>query len=104
MIRPLHNRIAVREIEAPEYSPGGIFIGAKPEDKEFVKSLVQGEIIAVGPGKFDGEGRRESMWDLKVGDMIEFSPVGKVKFNIDGQDITMINRDAVTGILDGAMA
>lgn len=98
MIKPLHNCIAVREISAPEFSPGGIFIGAEPEDKEFVKGLIHGEIIAVGPGKIAGDGSRESMWELQAGDKISFSPVGKVKFEIDGETITMIKRDAVIGV------
>ena len=92
-IRPLLNSLAVREIETPTFSPGGIFIGQAPSDTGFVKGLERGEVLAVGPGLAG-----DDMWDLKAGDMVHFSPVGKVCFEIEGSPITMIRRDAIVGV------
>ena len=59
-IRPLHDRVIVKRLEAENKSAGGIVIpdtaGEKPD---------QGEVIAVGPGKRNDEGKRESL-DVKV--------------------------------------
>ena len=63
-IRPLHDRVIIKRLEAETTTAFGIVIpdtaGEKPD---------QGEVIAVGPGKRDEAGRLVAM-DVKVGDRI----------------------------------
>jgi co-chaperonin GroES (HSP10) len=93
MITPILDRIVVRPLKET-VSAGGIAL-LPHEDTELVKEIVHGEIVSVGPGKFDKKGRRESMWGLKPGDRIAHSPVGQVKAS-DG--LVVIRRDAVVGL------
>lgn len=101
MIRPLANHILVRRDAQDAMSPGGIALIARV-DTEFVKEIVTGEVVAVGPGAFDKKGRRETMWGLAPGDRVSFSPVGSV--SIPGDGLTMIKRDSVIGALEDRAA
>lgn len=88
-IRPLANHVLIRKLKAEKFSAGGIFIGEHEEN--------HGEIIAVGPGKWDKNGKRETMWNLQPGDRVCFSPNGNAPVKVDGEELVMIRRDAVIG-------
>nr|WKF58820.1 10 kDa chaperonin [Paraburkholderia busanensis] len=96
-IRPLNDRIAVREIKPPTVSPGGIFIG-EYVDEGLSKEIVVGEVVAVGPGLKNSKGGRESMWGITAGQIVQFSPVCSHKETVDGEEITIIRRDSVIGV------
>lgn len=96
-IRPILDRILVKPIR-PEMSHGGIAL-LPHVDKGLVKSGVQAEVLAVGPGKPDASGRLCSMWGLKPGMRVLHSPVGSVKAP-DGQ--VLIRLEAVMGLLEAA--
>ena len=69
-IKPLHDRVVVKPIEADEISAGGIVIPDSAKEKS-----TKGEVVAVGPGKplDNGSVRAPS---LKVGDKVEAKFVG----------------------------
>lgn len=92
-IRPIGDRIAVREIKPATCSDSGIYLGPAPEDTELVKHTVRGQVLAVGPGKDAG-----GMWGIQAGQEVEYSPVGSTTLDVDGQAVTMIRRDAVVGV------
>jgi co-chaperonin GroES (HSP10) len=93
----LNDRIAVREIKPPMLSEGGIFLG-ELVDGGFVKEVVIGEVVAVGPGMKKSDGTRDTMWGLAPGQTIRYSPVLGHKETIDGVEITIIRRDSVIGV------
>jgi co-chaperonin GroES (HSP10) len=95
MIKPFLDRILVKPM-VESFSPGGIAL-LQTKDDGLVKEIVYSEIVAVGPGGFNGKGQRESMWGLKAGDVVGHSPVGKQPAP-DG--MFFIRRDAVIGICD----
>ena len=97
-IQPLNDRIAVREIKPSDISSGGIYIGEFIDDG-LTKEIVHGEVIAVGPGLINGKGMRESMWGIKPGDIVGYSPVCSVTQNLDNVPVTIIRRDAVVGVV-----
>lgn len=96
-IRPLNDRIAVREIKPPTTSAGGIFIGEHFDDG-LVKEIVVGEVLAVGPGMKNAKGGRDSMWGLAPGQIVKYSPVCGHKEIVDGEEVTIIRRDSVIGV------
>ena len=65
--RPLHDRVVVRRIEAEEKTSGGIILPDAAKNKP-----QRGEVIAVGPGKLNDEGKRSTM-QLKIGDQVLFT-------------------------------
>src|SRR5580765_6529211 len=65
-IRPLHDRVIVKRIEEERKSAGGIVIPDTAAEKPD-----QGEIVAVGKGKKDDQGKLIPI-DVKVGDRVLF--------------------------------
>lgn len=94
-LKPLHDRLIIRERKPT--SVGRIFTGELVDDG-LVKELVEGEIIAVGPGLKLGADRRDSMWELEPGMLVKFSPVCSVRV-AGSADLVLIRRDAIAGVL-----
>jgi|SRR5579863_8912034 len=95
-LQPLHDRLIVRERKAT-VSPGGIYLGEMVDDG-LVKELVEGEVVAVGPGAKLSARRRDSMWDLQPGLVVKFSPVCSVPVTRE-PGLLLIRRDAVAGVV-----
>ena len=69
---PIDDRVIVRPHKTDDKTEGGVYLppAALAEKKDIVQS---GEIVAVGPGRFTSEGKREAMMDLRVGDITYFA-------------------------------
>jgi len=98
-IQPLADCLVLHRIRS-QFSAGGVFLGDWEEKDIFHKEIVYGEVLAVGPGKKMDDGGRSTMWDLKAGDKIAFSPNGNHHFDIDGEEVVMIRRNSVVGIVE----
>ena len=92
--KPLHDRILVKSLAAEEKSKGGIIIPDTAQEKPS-----EGEIIAVGPGTLNKDGKRNPI-DVKVGDKVLFSKFSGDEVKIDGQDLIIIKEEDVIGILN----
>jgi len=92
-IRPLHDRVIVKRIEAERTTASGIVIpdsaGEKPD---------QGEVLAVGPGKRDEAGKRLDL-DVKVGDRVLFGKYAGQAVKVDGQELLVMREEDIMGIL-----
>ena len=93
-IRPLHDRVIVRRLEEERKSAGGIVIPDNAAEKPD-----QGEVIAVGPGKRNDEGKREPL-DVKVGDRILFGKYSGSEVKIDNDDYLILREEDVLAILE----
>lgn len=94
MLRMLGDRIAVREDS--NLHQGLIF--AHEVDDGFVKHIVHGNVVAVGPGRVGRHGKLMDMWGIKAGDRIAYSPVTSQKQTVDGEELTFIRLDSVVGV------
>ena len=94
--RPLHDRVVVRRIDAEMKSAGGIIIPDTAQEKP-----QQGEIVAVGPGARDEQGRVQPL-DVKVGDTVLFGQWSGTEVKIDGQELLIMKESDLMGVLDGA--
>jgi chaperonin GroES len=92
-IRPLHDRVIVKRLEAENKSAGGIVIpdtaGEKPD---------QGEVIAVGPGKRNEDGKREAL-DVKVGDRILFGKYSGTTVKVEGTELLVMREEDIMGVV-----
>ena len=95
-IRPLHDRIVVRRIEEQESKVGGLFIPDSAKEKP-----QQGEVIAVGNGKRNDDGKLMSL-DVKAGDRILFGKYSGSDIKLDGQEYMIMREDEVLGVLESA--
>jgi len=92
--RPLHDRVVVKRIDAEEKSAGGIIIPDTAKEKPS-----EGEIIAVGPGGRDGNGKLIPI-DLKTGDRVLFGKWSGTEVKIDGVDYLIMKESDIMGVLD----
>jgi chaperonin GroES len=90
---PLHDRILVRRIEEGESKVGGIIIPDSAKEKP-----QQGEVISVGKGKSNDEGKVFPL-DVKAGDNILFGKYSGTEIKIDGEELLIMREEEVLGIL-----
>ena len=95
-LTPLHDRILVRRVEEAETTRGGIIIPDTAKDKP-----QEGEVIAVGKGKSNDEGKVFPL-AVKEGDRILFGKYAGTEIKIDGDDFVIMREEEVLGILSGA--
>jgi chaperonin GroES len=90
---PLHDRILVRRLEEGETVRGGIIIPDSAKEKP-----QQGEVISVGKGKSNDEGKVFPL-DVKAGDTILFGKYSGTEIKLDGEDLLIMREEEVLGIL-----
>ena len=93
--RPLHDRVVVRRIEADEKTKGGIIIPDTVKEKPS-----EGEIIAVGPGGRDENGKLTPM-GVKAGDRVLFGKWSGNEVKIDGVEYLIMKESDIMGVLQG---
>src|SRR5262249_28195839 len=96
--RPLHGRVLIKRIDADEKTSGGIII---PDTAKEKPSL--GEIIAVGPGGRDENGKLIPS-DLEVGDTVLFGKWSGTEVKIDGQDLLIMKEFDIMGVIERGAA
>jgi chaperonin GroES len=96
--RPLHDRVVVRRIEAEEKTAGGIIIPDTAKEKP-----QEGEIVAVGPGARDENGKVAAL-DVKAGDRVLFGKWSGTEVRIDGQDLLIMKESDIMGVIEQSAA
>ena len=97
-IRPLHDRVIVKRIEEERKSAGGIVIPDTAAEKPD-----QGEIVAVGKGKKDDNGKLIPI-DVKVGDRVLFGKWSGTEVKLDGEDLLIMKESDIMGVIDVPVA
>jgi len=92
-IRPLHDRVVVKRIDAENKSAGGIVIPDNAAEKPD-----QGEVIAVGTGKKTDDGKLIPM-DVKVGDRILFGKYSGTTVKIESTEYLVMREDDIMGVI-----
>jgi chaperonin GroES len=92
-IRPLHDRVIVKRLEEERKSAGGIVIPDNAAEKPD-----QGEVIAVGPGKRNEDGKREPL-DVKVGDRILFGKYSGTTVKMEGTEYLVMREEDIMGVV-----
>jgi chaperonin GroES len=90
---PLHDRVLVRRVEAEEKTAGGIIIPDTAKEKP-----QEGEVIAVGKGARDENGKRVDP-DVKVGDRILFGKWSGTEVKIKGEDLIIMKESDILGVV-----
>jgi chaperonin GroES len=90
---PLHDRILVRRLEEGETIRGGIIIPDSAKEKP-----QEGEVIAVGWGKSNEEGKVFPL-NVKAGDRVLFGKYSGNEIKLDGKDFLIMREEEVLGII-----
>ncbi|WP_022871901.1 co-chaperone GroES [Nesterenkonia alba] len=92
-IKPLEDRIVVRPLEAEQTTASGLVIPDTAKEKP-----QEGEVVAVGPGKFDDKGERIPV-DVAEGDVVIYSKFGGTEVKVGGEEYLVLNaRDVLAKV------
>ena len=91
-VSPLADRIVVRALEETEQMRGGLFIPDTAKEKP-----MQGEVIAVGPGRFEKD-KRVPM-ELKVGDKVLYGKYSGTEVTIDNEQLLILREADVLAVV-----
>ncbi|HRO49483.1 MAG TPA: co-chaperone GroES [Hyphomicrobium sp.] len=93
--RPLHDRVVVKRVEEDTKTAGGIIIPDTAKEKP-----QQGEVVAVGPGARDEQGKVVAL-EVQPGDRVLFGKWSGTEVKIDGEDLLIMKESDILGILEG---
>ena len=93
-IKPLEDRIVIRQVEAEQTTASGLVIPDTAKEKP-----QEGEVIAVGPGRVDDNGNRIPV-DVKVGDVVIYSRYGGTEVKYEGQDFQILSSRDVLAVVE----
>ena len=91
-ISPLADRVVVKPLEESETMRGGLYIPDTAKEKP-----QQGEIMAVGPGRFE-EGKRVPM-ELKVGDKVLYGKYSGTEITLEGDAVLILRETDVLAVV-----
>jgi chaperonin GroES len=93
-IRPLHDRVIVKRLEAEEKTASGIVIPGSAAEKPD-----QGEIIAVGTGKILENGDVRAL-EVKVGDKVLFGKYSGQAVKMNGDELLVMREEDIMGVVE----
>ena len=96
--RPLGDRVVVRRIKEEQKTSGGIIIPETAQEKP-----QEGEIVAVGPGALDDNGKRVAP-EVKPGDIVLFGKWSGNEVKIDGEELLIMKESDISGIVESRKA
>jgi chaperonin GroES len=92
-VAPLADRVVIKALEETESMRGGLYIPDTAKEKP-----QQGEIVAVGPGRFD-EGKRVPM-DVKVGDKVLYGKYSGTEVTLDNEQYLILRESDVLAVIN----
>ena len=92
-IQPLGDRVLVKPIEAKETKRGGIIIPDTAKEKP-----QEGEVVAVGPGGRDENGKLIAM-EVKAGDRVLFGKWSGTEVKLEGDELLIMKESDIMGII-----
>jgi chaperonin GroES len=93
--RPLGDRVVVRRVKEDQKTPGGIIIPDTVQEKP-----QEGEVIAVGPGGLDNNGKLVPT-TVKAGEFVLFGKWSGTEVKVDGEDLLIMKESDILGVLEG---
>ena len=86
---PLGERVVIKPLEREEVSKGGIYLPETAKEKP-----QEGEVVAVGPGRLDDDGKRIPM-ELKVADRVIYSKFAGTEFKDEDEEYLILRESDV---------
>ena len=96
-LKPLGDRVLVKPLTGEEVTKGGIILPDTAKEKP-----QRGEVIAVGPGRLDEEGKRIAM-DVKKGDKVIYAKFAGTEIKIEDEEYLILREsDILAKFAEGA--
>ena len=94
-IKPLEDRIVVKPLDAEQTTASGLVIPDTAKEKP-----QEGEVLAVGPGRFDDEGEKRIPLDVRVGDTVLYSKYGGTEVKYSGEEYLILSARDVLAVIE----
>jgi chaperonin GroES len=92
-IKPLEDRIVIKQVDAEQTTASGLVIPDTAKEKP-----QEGEVLAVGPGRVDDNGNRIPL-DISVGDKVIYSKYGGTEVKYGGEDLLVLSARDVLAVV-----
>lgn len=93
-VKPLHDKVLVKRIDAPEKTKGGIIVPDTATEKP-----QEAKVVAVGTGIIMPDGSVKPL-DVKKNDKILFTKYGGTELTVDGEDFIILREDEILAVID----
>jgi chaperonin GroES len=93
-LRPLHDRVIIKRLEAETKSAGGIVIPDSAAEKP-----IKGEVIAAGTGKIQEDGKVRPM-AVKTGDIVLFGKYSGTEVKVDGDELLVMREEDLIAVIE----
>ena len=93
-IKPLEDRIVVKPLDAEQTTASGLVIPDTAKEKP-----QEGEVVAVGPGRFNEDGDERIPMDVSVGDKVIYSKYGGTEVKFGGDDLLVLSARDVLAVV-----
>jgi chaperonin GroES len=93
-VKPLNDRVLVKRLEAKETVRGGIIIPDSAKEKP-----LEGEVVAVGPGRYDDHGKLIPM-SVKAGQRVLVGKYAGTEVKINEVEHVVVREDEILGIVE----
>jgi len=93
-LKPLDDRVVVKQVEAEETTAGGIVLPDTAKEKP-----QRGKVLAVGPGKLLDSGERAPI-GVKKGDEVLYAKYGGTEIEIDGAEVVILRESDILAKID----
>jgi chaperonin GroES len=93
-LKPLADRVIVRQSEAENKTASGIVLPDTAKEKP-----TKGKVIAVGPGKFDDKGKRMEL-GIRAGDTVYYGKYSGTDVEVDGEKFVILRESDILGVLE----
>ena len=93
-VKPLDDRVLIRQSQAEEKTAGGIVLPDTAKEKP-----QRGKVIAAGPGKLLDSGKRAKM-SLKKGDNVFYGKYSGTEVKIDGEEYVILRETDVLAVIE----
>ena len=92
-VQPLSDRVVVKPLEESEQMKGGLYIPDTAKEKP-----MQGEVIAVGPGKLSDENQRITP-DVEAGQTILYGKYSGTEVSVDGEEYLILRESDILAVI-----
>ncbi len=93
-IQPLHDFVLVRPVDQQEKTASGIILPDSAKEKPQM-----GEIVAIGPGRFDEDGEKRIPMEVKVGQKVLYKKWGGNEIKVDREEWMLIEQKDIMAIV-----
>jgi chaperonin GroES len=93
-IKPLEDRILVQTLDAEQTTASGLVIPDTAKEKP-----QEGKVLAIGPGRWDEDGKNRIPLDISEGDVVVYSKYGGTEIKYDGEEYLILSARDVLAIV-----